>query len=322
MENTRVIDRLDEYMKYKGINDNQVTVNARLSVGLLNNARRGNYDIGKKTIDKILSFYQDINRVWLLTGSGEMISSETMVREDRKMPLHRMLDLLDREGISLEEFAKRVNSSAKQFNRAIKWPFDTKNLFLGNEAQINGWVDSFVKEFPKYSKEWILTGEGEMYVASSSVAANHTFPLRTDRKLEVQTVPLYDFDAAAGLVAIFNDLHAEPIDYLRIPNLPVVDGAIFVRGESMFPLLKSGDIVMYKKKELSLDSILWGEIYLLSFQSDGDSYTAVKYIQKSEAPGMVRLASFNPTFAPKDIPMESITALALVKASLTFHTME
>ena len=157
---------------------------------------------------------------------------------------------------------------------------------------------------------------------SRPVMPDQTFQLRTDRSVTVQDIPLYDFDAAAGLVAIFNDLHAEPIDYLRIPNLPVVDGAIFVRGESMSPLLKSGDIVMYKKKELSLDSILWGEIYLLSFQSDGDSYTAVKYIQKSEAPGMVRLASFNPTFAPKDIPMESITALALVKASLTFHTME
>lgn len=90
----------------------------------------------------------------------------------------------------------------------------------------------------------------------------------------------------------------------------------------MFPLLKSGDIVMYKKKELTMDSILWGEIYLLSFISDGDTYTAVKYIQKSDQPDMVRLASFNPSFAPKDIPISSITALALVKASITFHTME
>ena len=111
-------------------------------------------------------------------------------------------------------------------------------------------------------------------------------------------------------------------DYLRIPNLPPVDGAIYVRGESMAPLLKSGDIVMYKKKELSIDSILWGEIYLLSFVSDGDTYTAVKYIRKSDRPDCICLASFNPSFAPMDIPMSSITALALVKASLTFHTME
>lgn len=228
----RIIDRFDEYMSFKHLNDNRVTAQLGLTNGVIGKSRGEGRDLSKRVIEKIEKFYTDLN------------------------------------------------------------------------------ID------------WLITGEGEMLIASSPVSPAHTFPLRTDNKLEVQTVPLYDFDAAAGLVAIFNDLHAEPIDYLRIPNLPVVDGAIFVRGESMSPLLKSGDIVMYKKKELSLDSILWGEIYLLSFQSDGDSYTAVKYIQKSDAPGMVRLASFNPTFAPKDIPMDSITALALVKASLTFHTME
>lgn len=183
-------------------------------------------------------------------------------------------------------------------------------------------IERISLNFPDLNIGWLLTGEGEMIIPSTSVEPQQTFQLRTDRTIPVQEIPLYDFDAAAGLVAIFNEMHADPVDYLRIPNLPAVDGAIFVRGDSMSPLLKSGDIVMYKKKELSIDSIIWGEIYLLSFQTDGDSYTAVKYIRKSETPGMVCLASFNPSFAPKDIPMSAITALALVKASLTFHTME
>ena len=181
----------------------------------------------------------------------------------------------------------------------------------------------FIATYPMVSIHWLVTGEGPMMQEKEQeICPDVQFPLKSDHVLDVQNVPLYDFDAAAGLIAIFNDLHHDPIDYLRIPNLPAVDGALFVRGESMAPLLKSGDIVIYKKKELSIENILWGEIYLLSFQSDGDSYTAVKYIQKSDEPGKVRLASFNPAFAPKDIPMDSITALALVKASLTFHTME
>ncbi len=174
----------------------------------------------------------------------------------------------------------------------------------------------------RINSEWLLTGKGSMLKNATDVVPEHTFQLRTDRKVDVQDVPLYDFDASAGLVAIFNNHNIQPEDFLRIPNLPPVDGAIYVRGESMSPLLKSGDIVMYKKKELSLDSILWGEIYLLSFTLDGDSYTAVKYIRKADDPDKIRLASFNPSFAPKDIPLSSVTALALVKASLTFHTME
>lgn len=68
----RIIDRLDKYMAEKGLNDNQVTVNCGLSVGLIGQARKGKSDIGKKAADKILNFYQDINRVWFLTGEGDM----------------------------------------------------------------------------------------------------------------------------------------------------------------------------------------------------------------------------------------------------------
>lgn len=75
----RIIDRFDKYMTTKDLNDNQVTVSCGLSVGLLGKARRGDSDLGKKAIDKILSFYQDLNRVWLLTGEGEMLKESTDV---------------------------------------------------------------------------------------------------------------------------------------------------------------------------------------------------------------------------------------------------
>lgn len=90
----------------------------------------------------------------------------------------------------------------------------------------------------------------------------------------------------------------------------------------MTPLLKSGDIIIYKKLALSLDSILWGQIYLLSFEAGGDTFTVVKYIQKSEDPERIRLVSHNSQFEPKDIPLSSVRALAIVKASITFHTIE
>ena len=173
------------------------------------------------------------------------------------------------------------------------------------------------------SAEWLLTGTGSMI--KNELEGTETiqyFSLRTDKHIEFQYIPLFEFDAAAGLVAIFNQHQIEPTDYIRIPNIPPVDGAIYVKGESMSPLIKNGDVVMFKKKEVNIDNILWGEIYILSFMNDGDSYTAVKYLRQSDRPDYIRLESFNPDFPPKDIPMSSITALAIVKASLTFHTME
>ena len=231
-------------------------------------------------------------------------------KEQKISPIkQRILQFADSLGISKREFYSMIGVS----RGTLESPTGITEDVLAK----------FVATFPQVSILWLMKGEGPIeQEKEQKIIPTHTFSLSTDRKVELQEVPLYDFDASAGLVAIFNSHHVEATDYLRIPNLPPVDGAIYVRGESMSPLLKSGDIVMYKKKELSIDSILWGEIYLLSFVSDGDTYTAVKYIRKSDRPGCVCLASFNSSFAPIDIPMASITALALVKASLTFHTME
>ncbi len=70
-----VFSRFDTYMKEKGLNDNQVTIQCGLSQGLLGQARTGKSDLGKKTVEKILNKYQDLNKVWLLTGEGEMLTN-------------------------------------------------------------------------------------------------------------------------------------------------------------------------------------------------------------------------------------------------------
>ena len=53
----------------------------------------------------------------------------------------------------------------------------------------------------------------------------------------------------------------------------------------MYPLLKSGDIVLYKQLG-NIDDIFWGDMYLLSIDIDGEEYVTVKYIQKSDRAGL------------------------------------
>ena len=89
----------------------------------------------------------------------------------------------------------------------------------------------------------------------------------------------------------------------------------------MSPLIASGDIVIFKRVELLPENILWGHIYIVSYTINGDSFTVLKYVRQTTRAGHVRLESFNSRFDPQDIPSSSITALALVKASITFHTI-
>lgn len=184
-------------------------------------------------------------------------------------------------------------------------------------------LENVLNAFPDLSRDWLLYGEGEMLKkASNPVAASKVFSLKSDQEIpDLQRIPLYELTATAGLVAIFQDAVAAPDDFISVPGLPPVDGAIFVRGDSMTPVLKSGDIVIYKKMELSEDSILWGQIYLLSYSNESDCFTVVKYLRHSDKAGFVRLVSENNFYDPLEIPASSITALALVKASITFHTI-
>lgn len=218
------------------------------------------------------------------------------------------LSNLKKQGISRAEIARKMGILPQTLN----------NVINGTRGISDDFLDKFIATFNISQLELVKRNDGIQPITP----IDHRFILRTDHKLESQDIPLYDLSATAGLMAIFNDNHISPDDYLRIPNLPPVDGAIYVRGESMTPLLKSGDIIIFKRLALSLDSLLWGQIYLLSFIAGGDFFTVVKYVQKSDIPDCIRLVSHNDLFQPKDIPLSSIQALAIVKASITFHTME
>jgi transcriptional regulator with XRE-family HTH domain len=166
--------------------------------------------------------------------------------------------------------------------------------------------------------EWIESGKGEMFNAEPNLTP---FTLRTDRSLPLQSVPLYSMEGTAGLVPIFEDESSvKPINFIHIPNLPKCDGAIYVVGDSMYPLLKSGDIILYKQLN-DVRDIFWGDMYLLSIDMDGEEYITVKYVQKSEHEGYIKLVSQNQHHADKEVEVSRVRAIALIKASVRMHTI-
>lgn len=185
----------------------------------------------------------------------------------------------------------------------------------------------FLSSFSDVNPTWLLTGEGPMLrdgeLNSLAVTDERVtrFPGKTDRPLTSARIPLYSVDAIAGVVEVYEQISAhEPIAYLEIPNLPKCDGAIYVVGDSMYPLLKSGDIIIYKVLH-NIQNILWGEMYLLSIVHDGDAYITVKYVKQASTPGWVTLVSYNEHHQPKDFPIESIRFAAHVKASVRINSM-
>lgn len=69
----KITHRLCKYMEFKGLNPNNVTVDAGLSVGLIGKAIKNLAGLNSDTIEKILHAYIDINPIWFVLGEGEML---------------------------------------------------------------------------------------------------------------------------------------------------------------------------------------------------------------------------------------------------------
>lgn len=237
------------------------------------------------------------------------------------MPIiKRVKQFIEAKGLSVRQFEISIGASNGLIGNAIK---------KGTDIQ-SKWISIIIETY-NINPNWLLTGEGEMLKSSYSKSDKpHTafvsehikkYNHKGDVAIETVRVPLYNIEAVAGVVEVFEHLtDTEPVAYIEIPNLPKCDGAVYMVGDSMYPLLKSGDIIIYKVLN-NIQNILWGEMYLLSIVHDGDAYITVKYVKKSETPGYVTLVSYNEHHQPKDFPMDSIRFAGLIKASVRINCM-
>lgn len=232
----------------------------------------------------------------------------------------KILQYLEIKGISKYEFYK---------NSGI-----TRGVLDKDSGISEDNIAKFIAYAPEVNLNWLILDRGKMEIkhnySNGSIGdmivsePRASYGMKTDKNLKTQRVPLYDAEATAGVVELFKNDNGnkKPIDFISIPNLPKCDGAIYVTGDSMYPLLKSGDIIMYKQLNNSIESIFFGEMYLISIDIEGEEYVTVKWIHKSEkGEQFIKIVSQNTHHQPKDVHLSHVKALALIKASVRINSM-
>ncbi len=219
--------------------------------------------------------------------------------------IDRIKSFIDEKGISLTAFDLAIEAGNGYIGKQIK-----RGGSIGSDI-----LEKIVCAYPDINIEWLLTGEGCMDKFQVTAISNS----KLDRSKVMQGIPYYNIQATAGIVQLFNRTGNHiPMDHINIPNLPKCDGAIPIVGDSMYPLLKSGDIVLYRLIN-DKSTIMWGEMYIILILHQGDEYFFVKYVQKSNRDGYAKFVSQNSHHQPVEFPIDSIEALAVVKASIRIN---
>lgn len=222
----------------------------------------------------------------------------------------RLLDLIGHfSNGNKSEFARMIGVSPQAINTWIsRDTFDIETIY---------------SKCVNLSPEWLLTGKGPMLKNDTPVVdkkeekayTSLVNPKTKEVLHDISSFPLYSIDASAGLNKLFIG-DSELLGQISIPNAPRCDGAVYVIGDSMYPLLKSGDIIAYRQVH-NLDSIIYGEIYLIQLENDGDISIVVKYVKRSEkGDDYIKLVSYNKEHDPKDVPVSWVRAIARVTLTI------
>lgn len=229
-----------------------------------------------------------------------------------------------------------VTGIVKRAKQAMNFKTDSElAAYLGvSRSTLSNWCARNSIDFPlllgklkDVDYNWLLVGKGspkrQPRICESELVKGEVEILHNPKSVEAmddRSVSLYDVTAAANLKTLLANKGQYIVGKIQIPSIPRCDGALYINGDSMYPILKSGDIVGFKEIN-SFSNVIYGEMYLVSFIMDGDEYLTVKYVNRSQIEGYIKLVSYNTHHEPMDLPLDTINAMAIVKFSIRKNMM-
>jgi hypothetical protein len=212
--------------------------------------------------------------------------------------LSRIQEIVSKEGTTIGALERTIGASKGVLSRAIN---------NGTDIQ-SKWIQRIVENYPLYSADWLLTGQGSMLRKKEP---------ENEPKInyEYQGAPYYNVDFIGGFDIVLNDQTINPDYYINFApyNKP---GVVWcnITGHSMEPELNNGDFIAMKEITDPIEYLPYGEIYGIVT----DSYRTIKRMRMSNRKGFVRLIPTNksPEYGEQEIPISMIRKVFAVLGSM------
>lgn len=170
------------------------------------------------------------------------------------------------------------------------------------------WLMSIVENYPQYSGDWLLTGQGEMLKADKE-SQSEKAAVSYDPTVGA---PYYDVDFFGGFSDIFNDQTIVPACNVLVPGFEKATSWCNVTGHSMEPKINHGDIIALR--ECTLSDVQYGEIYAVVL----DTIRTIKILRKGSTPDSLLYVPINtPDYEEQEFPISRIIKIFEVIGSVS-----
>lgn len=202
-----------------------------------------------------------------------------------------------------DAFIRHKSLSRRKFQEQI----GVSNSYIQNISKgiSNDVLNRISIQYPELNTNWLLTGKGEMLLN----ALENEKETHINNRTSFHAIKYYPaVNGSMGGVEFLDNPNESSVDIV-IPGFSDCKFAVNAYGDSMYPIIKSGQIVvMMEWKESFID---WGRIY---FVVTKNGYRAIKYLKPSEKEGYIKCESENATGNPAfDVEINDIHRLFLVK---------
>jgi phage repressor protein C with HTH and peptisase S24 domain len=169
-------------------------------------------------------------------------------------------------------------------------------------------LNNVLNTFPQLSRNWLLFGEGDMLNNPPQQSEEYE-PSENIRYWE-------DVSATGGCKEFLENPDEHEVKMISVPRFADCTDAVNIYGDSMYPVYKSGEIILIKPwKESFID---YGYCYLIVTKNGN---RMVKYLRRSEHSDKVLCVSENKQFDPFEIDRSDILRLFLVRGSIKADTI-
>lgn len=282
MEAVQRIKKVVNWLIYTDIAENERGVADLLgySKSSFSQITNGKVPLSDKFISKLCALDCNLNATWIKTGDGSMLRTEDITPSPTTDELD-IKGLRSKLGVTQKKLAEMVGVST---NTIQNWESGTT--------------------IPK-SKHQILGRllSGENPIVNTEEAASP--PMR-----DYDLVPLINIDSVGG---VHSENMLTPSEQYIIKTIPFSDArkgdvAIFQSGNSMYPTIPSGSVLLIREVVDWREYLGYGNIYVLWLR-DGRRITKEVRRYDADPQNYVWCVSYNPNVADEELPRSLIVGV-------------